>query len=200
MKRIVFVILVAALIAPVGLMAQKVYKDAANRVILDMTDMAPSLVSSVAKYDAGPYNTTTITNGAYIGGNNTISSNENAKVYRKLQIAPKDFDGSGLSDGSSLSWQNAFLGCKNLNYNGTGWRLPTQRELMMMYVFRIAFDAIFTEMGSSVASPFGVSACWSATEGDTGNTAYYINFLNSYQAGVAKNSPFRVRCVREVTP
>ena len=203
-RAMVFILLIAGLLSPVGLAAQMVYKDSNNRVILDITNMAAGMRTNVKKYTAGPYNTTTVTNGAYIGGNSTISITENMVAYEKLEIAPRDMHGSGLGPGTTQNWQTSFLACKNLAYDGGGWRLPTQREWMLMIVFAPALDQIFISMGNSgsTALPFIITTAhgfWTATE-TGGDQVISADPVTGMVASGTKNSSLgRARCVREVT-
>ena len=198
-------LLVAILMAPAGLMAQKVYKDVNNRVILDLTDMPPTTITNVKKY-TGSYTAANVPTNGYMGGSLTISNSENLKPYEKLEIAPLDLNSTTtpptLGAGINMNWQQAFLRCKELDYNGTGWRLPVHRELAMMYTFKRAFDAIFTAMGNSnsTALPFFITiSYWDATESDSlSDNAMAVTMERGNGGSTLKTNTNRVRCVREV--
>ena len=210
MKRQLFILLIATLLAPAGLMAQKVYKTGsgtATKVILEMTvtsGMPDGAQTSTKKY-TDSYTTSNVTNTTFIGGNSTVSDNANATVYQTLEIAPLDVNHATINPtvlgfGATMHWQNAFLRCKGLTYNGrTGWRLPTQRELQMIWIFREVLDAIFIGMGNSNSSalPFSsINSYWSATE-TAYNYAWDLNFDIGRTVRDTKVATFRVRCVRE---
>ena len=209
MKRQLSVLLLAGLMTiPVGLMAQKVYKESgSNKVILEMTfasgmpDGAQTNSSKTAVYDL--YTPTNNTSWLINATDNLQSGYLNATVYEKLEIAPLEMSSassSTLGAGVAMDWQNAFLRCKGLTYNTrTGWRLPTQRELMMMWIFKGALDEIFKDMGnnSSTALPFDAYNYWCSPESGTGH-AWYVYFDNGRATyNLKTTSGIRVRCVRE---
>lgn len=85
-------------------------------------------------------------------------------------------------------------GCKS--YSTTefpdGWRLPTQREMMLMWLFREGINAIY-----SIAQ-LTAERYWSATENAT-NKAWFLDFNATVpQSGFeSKESSYRYRCVRD---
>lgn len=181
MKNIILTVFIIGLLAPTGLYAQKVYKEG-NRVILDLTvkaGMPVGAITSAAKVWTGsPSNT------AGPMDNNTESGTINETVYHKLEIAQSDYS-------TGTDWVTAFNGCKGWTHNGsTGWRLPTQRELMLMYIFKPALDNL---IGTAIAS----SRFWSSTESTDANS-WYVIFTNGLTNNIDKGSSYRVRCVREV--
>jgi len=195
MKRILFIALVTALMAPVGLMAQKVYKDSQGRVILDMTETGEGIgmpaaavtnTSKTALYASFTPSNTTM--GTISGSSNNQGNAINVAVYEKLEIATQD-------EASGLSWDVAFNTCKSLT--GGGWRLPTQRELMLIYVMKPAIES-FPGMTAFHNTP--LCFYYSATEA-VGTTIFALlmpegAMLTTNKASVAG----RARCVREVTP
>jgi hypothetical protein len=97
---------------------------------------------------------------------------------------------------ASAAWNAAWIQCQSLNYNGqTGWRLPTQKELMEAYIHGIRSAARTNWMtetnmldgyfwsGSSVSS--GINAAWAVDLAD----GYTFN-------GGSKYLTYRVVCVR----
>jgi hypothetical protein len=173
MKKIV-VIVFAGLLVSAGLQAQKVCIEN-NKVILDMT--------VAAGMPAGA-----ITNVSKI--NSTGSLADNLQVFQKLEIAPSDL--------GSMNWTDAMAGCKN---KGAGWRLPTLRELLLIYIFKDALDTAFSGL-----SPKGDALSytyWSATEGNVsnaGNVTFTGNVLFiGHTTSASKATKYSVRCVREVT-
>jgi len=197
MKKTLFIVLIAWLISPVGSIAQKVYMD--NGIILDLTieaGMPAEAVNNTMKYVNGSYSA--VNNTSYLV-DQSYSDAQNMKLYRKLEIAPENLNSSGALSGSgdsNIRWNSAFTFCKSLSYNGTGWRLPTQRELQLIYIFRLAIDTL------SGFNSYGLGVFWSATESDASNV-YRVNFGSSSNHAVTttggKNSNNgRVRCVREI--
>ena len=192
-KRTLFVLLLAGLMfAPIGLFAQKAYNaniGGFNRIILDMSEtgegigMPKKVVTNIPKV-----------------GVTLVPNEANNTVYEKLEIAPHNMGGTNANPqlhatGSPMPWTDGDTRCRGLNYNGGGgWRLPTQREMIMIWIFR---DAL-VNLGST---PFTVtgSGYWTATEFGVGN-ALTVNFdnggcgLSNYPNPIS----FYIRCVREL--
>lgn len=197
MKRFLMIIWISGLLLPTGLMAQEVYKDTDGRYILDLTvekGMPAGAVTNVSKTSQW---TGTPANSGSTLANNTITGSINATVYQKLEVAPKDIDADGVIGGTGaalMDWATAFTNCRNASYNGTtGWRLPTQRELLLIHVFRPALVGL----GASGFAHTDFSY-WSGTEWDkaTGLRVSVQFGYSGYQH--AKTRTNRVRCVREV--
>jgi hypothetical protein len=186
MKKI-FMILFAGLLVSAGLQAQEVYiKD--GKVILDLTEaagMPAGAVTDVSKTNlyanAAPSNT-----GAPITDNDT-NGKINAKVFQKLEIAPSDLE--------PMTWADAFNACKN---KGEGWRLPTQRELQLMWILKEALKEAFSHPDVN-GSNFLSGSYGSGTE-DSNFYACCVSFKDGMSVNYDKSSDSRnLRCVREVT-
>lgn len=105
----------------------------------------------------------------------------NATVFHRFAVAIAD-------NSTSSNWSNAFTVCSNL---GAGWRLPTQRELMLMWVLKAELEK------TSGFTKFNANHYWSATEANS-NTSWYVYFYNGYTYLTnSKTTTSRVRCVRE---
>lgn len=170
-------------------MAQKVYKDASNRVILEMTVASGMPANSVtATSKTAVYAAATADNSGGPIADNTENGSINATVFQKLEIAPSDYGGN---------WATVFNGCLGATINGgTGWRLPTQRELMMMYVFKTALHDIFSTVGGTA---FADARYWCATEFNA-TRPWYVMFNIGYVGNdYSKGTGYSARCVREVT-
>ena len=195
-KRVLFTLFIAGLLAPTGLMAQKVL-NVGGKIILDMSatgvgvGMNTGSVTNVGKTfnNYSPSATVHLVDQAY-------ATAQNEKVFQKLEIAPQDLNALGqlAATGANMVWVDAFTFCKNLNSNGTGWRLPVHRELLMMWIFRTAIESF----GSSFSSTY----YWSATEPATATIVIGTSFDDGLttSTNVNKINNFRARCVREVTP
>lgn len=195
MKQIIIIIIfsIGALLTTGLVYGQKIYKDETDRLILDCSadsKMQQNAVTDVKKYTK----VTMATVNAFILGDLASSTATNAQIYYKLEIAPKDIckeSKLGVS-AVAISWAEAYNNCKKLNFNGTGWRLPTQRELMMMWIYRDTINSLLSYW-------FVADLYWSATEGHS-TTAWYVNFDGGNTFTDSKrNSDCRVRCVREIT-
>ena len=195
------------LMAPMGLMAQKVYKSS-GRVILDMTEtgegtgMPAGAVTATSK--TAVYNSYTASNTAWLINttDNLVGSGINAAVYRKLEIAPMDMAGTSdtapmlAATGVDLSWASSFNRCKNLEYPAAGdkgsWRLPTQRELLLMIIMAPAIESF------SGVTAFNAGRYWAATEVNE-YSVWCLSFASTDTSGSnAKAEAYRTRCVREL--
>lgn len=142
------------------------------------------------------------------GGNLSV----NDKIPVRFIIAPTDVEnvswlqaggvdgGVGNLNADFTATQNT--GCRNYGSTSQGagrvWRVPTQRELQLMWVFRrpIGFiypDAPMESAGSSTAKNY-----WAATEQDAGN-AWTFDFKQGIPACFSqpKTTPGYVRCVSD---
>lgn len=109
----------------------------------------------------------------------------NEKVYYKFEV-------SAVDEAQDVTWKEAVDACEKSTRDGGDWRLPTQRELMLISV-------LLPEL-KQVGCLFSNSFYWAATE--------YINFpyqtANSMSWGKASgmskdvNATVRARCIREL--
>lgn len=133
-------------------------------------------------------------------GKNIIA---NDKVSFRFIIAP--------TDGSATSWAAAggfetsansnlqsdgvaaATGCANYSTTefSSGWRLPTQREMMIMWLFREGINAVYDSAQLS-------GQYWSATEKEAGK-AWYMDFNDTAPGSNAdsKTTNYKFRCVRD---
>ncbi|MEG2756190.1 MAG: DUF1566 domain-containing protein, partial [Mucinivorans sp.] len=99
-----------------------------------------------------------------------------------LLIARRDMIGQ-------LSWTDAMTGtskgCKTL---GTGWRVPTQTELLDIKTNK---KNIVTQVGGQFLPDF----FWSATDGLNSANAIWVSFYSEDMDEQAKTKPLSVRCV-----
>jgi hypothetical protein len=193
MKKI-FVILFAGLLFPAGLQAQKVYKDG-TKVILDLT-VAAGMPASAVTTDSktAQYAGANPVNAVIHITNNLEREIINATVFQKLEIALSD-----LKNGSTetFNWATAFTTCRSLSHNGSSdWRLPTQRELMLIWIFRPALESVLGSItgGSNFTND---SYYWGATESGASNASNMI-ISSGYIYHISKENLYRARCVREV--
>jgi hypothetical protein len=159
--------------------AQKVYKEN-NKIILDCGP------------DSGfPQGAVEMTTGRKLiepkademAENNGDNGTINATVFYKLEIATADIS-------SNTTWVNAYTACKGkgTDENGEFWRLPTQKELILMYIFSTAIN----NLGNSMSGEY-----WSSTE-TTPNGSRYVDFGKGVVYGKTKTYDGKARCVREI--
>lgn len=115
--------------------------------------------------------------------NSTPSHNEldatNNRFAAKFEVAVSDVD-------ASAKWDDA------VNLCPSGWRLPTIRELRLIYVYR-------NELGTfDMSAPSAVY--WSATESssDSSNAWYVVFDSGETSCKYPKIVNSRVRCIRDL--
>lgn len=166
-----------------------------------------------------------------VNAGNGNNPNVNSKLPYRLLIAPTDVPGTltwaeamgfDAADNGNLdvSATNGVKkgGCATYKPTGEnlpgyvgvagGWRLPTQRELQMMWLFRDAIDKAFNASGYWAAAKLK-GFYWSSTEQDAAN-AWYLDFDNLQGPSGSgtpngkgcyyypKTTPTKVRCVRDL--
>ena len=140
-------------------------------------------------------------------GHETSTDNRMSRKFRVQKSNP-----------GQKNWPAAVNYCNNLNEEGkTDWRLPSQRELMMIWLLGgnsnvASGDKNDTGVGSSsrpVNTPYlyqqsgftafsAVRYCWSATENSSlSGTAWVVHFSNGYTGYFNESNSYYVRCVRD---
>ena len=109
-------------------------------------------------------------------------------VAVKFEVASKDASGF-----SFINWDAAVQACASYKQSeddaGT-WRLPTERELKLIYDMRKQLT------GTDLVDNY---YHWSATEAGDGNAnAWVVRFYNGQLTNTPKTSEYAVRCVRDV--
>lgn len=147
-------------------------------------------------------------NGATIRHTSTKGNGDNINVNDKVPmrfiIAPTDGGGvtwavamgftTSANNDLNTNGEAATTGCANYStteYSRGSWRLPTQREMMLMWLFREGINTIY-----SAATLSGVY--WTATE-SVAAKAWYLDFSTTQpQSNVKeKNTSYKFRCVRD---
>lgn len=113
-------------------------------------------------------------------------SSEYNRVSAKLQVA-------STNASTGATWTNAYSLCKNYSQSGAAagsWRLPTQRELMLIWIFK----AKLTNANLPATGYF-----WTGTQSETSSaSAWYMNFSDGSVNVDSKTSSTSVRCVRDL--
>lgn len=188
MKKAILMMFVLGFVSMNGY-AQKVYKRD-GKVYLECTvasRMPAGSVTTTPKCKDGAASNTTFRNGATDKDMNIYAS-ENDQVFEKLEIDASDMAEPDAS-AFTMDWVTAYNGCKS---KGEGWRLPTQRELILMYIFRVP-------LVSMIGKNFDSSGYyWSSFEYGNGSSCWSVGFdyggTNPDRKSDLMN---RVRCVRE---
>jgi hypothetical protein len=133
-------------------------------------------------------------------GAGTEIAENNEKVYQKLRVAVRD------TSVTNVTWATATAQCASYTENGdiSGWRLPTQRELLAIWIVQDGIKAKCTALSISF-DYLNAEYYWSATESSEASGNAWMVFGGRTGAGDAGNTPHylkteaaaRVRCVRE---
>ena len=176
-------------ITPKMALSSMVVTDVSNRAIIDCRNLPVGAVTTETK--------ARIADGALdkLGTNdltNIGSAESNKTVSHYFEVMK-----SNLNSGSN--WLDAANGCSNYK-SGDGnntWRLPTQRELYLLWILNTAIKPkvpSFTE--------FSATNYWSATETNAQKSfavAFTTGIANAFQKG-SVDTNHSVRCVRDLTP
>lgn len=117
--------------------------------------------------------------------------NKWVEIDRGTQAAGENIDQGGGTEispdtGSKMTWDQAIAYCKS---KGTGWRLPTQNELMYLWCLAPSFTG---------KAAFAADNYWSATQNSSNSTyAWHMNFSSGYTYTNSKTNGYYVRCVRD---
>lgn len=161
-------------------------------------------------------NNTSATIRHTVNEGNGSNINVNSKLSFRILIAPTDLSDTswagamGFSDEANNNLAAAAnsskqSGCatytvpEGSNFPGyagikTGWRLPTQRELQLMWLLRDAIDQAFLPKYPKRDKLLG--DYWSSTEWSA-NMAFHFNFSSPWCAPIGKEVVHKVRCVRD---
>lgn len=164
-KSLLTAIAVVVLSTSVGY-AQKVEKDLVDgHPVINCEDMPASVY-------------TTTTKGNTEESLKTEAANKT--VYKRFAVYKSD-------NNTAINWYGAFTVCSNIS--GGGWRLPTQRELILMWVLKRELERI---------GPFYLSSYWSATDYQM-TTGWTVDFSTGRTDLYDKSIKSAVvRCVREL--
>lgn len=152
-------------------------------------------------------NGTTIRHQVSKGNGTNLSIND--RIPLRFIIAPTDvanvtwIQAGGVTGGNgNLNADfvaTASTGCGNYHATaeGTGrkWRVPTQRELQLIWLFRDAIAQVYKAVPMETASP---KRYWAATEKDAYN-AWYFDFMEGVPgcSWQPKTTTSYVRCVSD---
>lgn len=152
-------------------------------------------------------------NGATIRHTHSKGNGDNIPVNDKVPfrfiIAPTEGNSGGnvswatamgldTSENNNLApdGEGAMTGCASYSTTEfpSGWRLPTQREMMLMWLFREGINAIYTSTPLVAGETY-----WTATENDNAGQAWcFVNSETSPGSSTAqKTSSYKFRCVRD---
>ncbi|WP_455641407.1 Lcl C-terminal domain-containing protein [Parabacteroides sp.] len=93
-----------------------------------------------------------------------------------------------------IDWITAYNSCKQYESEGGDagqWRLPTQRELSMIWILHPQL------IGKGDFTVFNTDYYWSSTE-NTATSAWIVLFTSAYVDAYNKGSKYYFRCVRDL--
>lgn len=192
------------LCAGIGAAAQYVKKETVDNIT---GNVAVVYADGMPEGAIWPLGTVLTRNGATIrhqvdkgnGGNIDV----NSRVSARFIVAPADVsnaiywqNASGFDNGNNdinAEFTNtaAKTGCRGLTTGNRSWRLPTQRELQLIWLLKEGINKIYS------ANMMNNSLYWSATEEDAGNV-WVVNFGNVLEVKpLPKSRSYRARCVSD---
>lgn len=109
----------------------------------------------------------------------------NKTVYKRFAVYKSD---NSTTD-PAPTWSEAFTICSGL---GGGWRLPTQRELMLIWVLKkeLGYCEGFTALSH-------IYNYWSSTEISKGQ-GWFVHLGNGDTGTINKTGNAMVRCIKEL--
>ena len=125
------------------------------------------------------------------------------RVYSRIQVAR-----SRPNDAEAMPWSDATDYCRNLQEDGyTNWRVPTQRELMLIYVMndQLADGLYRSDPRPNPPEPDLSVFYWSATHDGNTSNVWSVGLSDTNDENEGKVEPYPdtqrlnyVRCVRDV--
>ena len=184
MKKMILMALFCAVTMSVS--AQRVYKanvsgDVTNGYTATQSASGTSFIIECKGMPAASYTT----NAKPTTEADLKTDTQNKTVAYKFEVAATDAS-------ESSTWADAW----SLATDAEGdWRLPTQRELMLIWLMKEAL-AKFNFGGFT---PLAADYYWSATEHNSYNdNAWFVHFGAGYTGFVNKAYTYRVRLVRDI--
>ena len=125
-------------------------------------------------------------------GDGTILDNVTGLTWQKCSMGQSGLD-CATGTATTYDWATSGTTCGSLSLAGTGWRLPTDFELMTIVDY-----GIYSPLIDSAYFPKTiVSNYWSSTSyAPVTSSACYVDFLNGLSYYYVKTAAFYVRCVR----
>lgn len=180
MKKRVILLVLVGILSTTMCYAQKVAKGP-NGAIIDASAIPHTKVKKARGTDSVETNEGGI-NGTNTAGN-LSSAVSNEKVYYKFEVYARDLE--------SRRWFPAINLCKDLTVDGGNWRMPTYRELVLMWVLKPELEQIEGFV------PFRNEPYWSATE-SINWLCWIVDFQNGKVFLNSKDYNGETRCVRDL--
>lgn len=180
-----------------GVSAQKVITDhssASGYPVIDVSELAPLgcvLMSTEASQRRSDINAQEVSNSDFVTPRGEDYSGMNGRWNKQISL---QFQVMRADHSIGTDWAKAFVLCRT--YDGEGgaagqWRLPTQREFMMIWVLHPQLR----NKGNITA--FDTRNYWCCTE-HAANSAWLVYFGNGTTLSTSKTGSFNVRCVRDL--
>lgn len=184
-QKIVFITLAVAMLCSATAYAQKVVTEGSGgtiKVIIDATGMPSDATTTNSKpqfTEGTNYNSCTQTD------TDLASNINNEKVYQKFEVSKTD-------NPTGYEWVYAVNELCSGTINGSmGWRLPTQRELMLIWVLHSQLKKV------SSFTPLKANEYWSATQLQR-TTGWLVNFIDGRTRSNDKTGYLSSRCIRDI--
>lgn len=189
----VYICLLLLLIFSAGSISAQVVTTSGGYPVIDLSALNPLgavLSSAEAASQRTQMNQQTPSNTALLSVGSSVSDQKgswNARMPIKYQVMRANL-------GATTDWAAAWKACVSYNGEGGGvgsWRLPTQRELLMIWILHPQL------IGKDSFTAFNDNTFWSATEGNT-TFAWSVSFSNGYVYNGSKTTSYYVRCIRDL--
>lgn len=177
------------MLLPVFSLSAQVVSTTTSYPVIDLSALSP--LGALLSYDVAVYRCTQMNK---LKPDNTTSVSAatengewNAKMSVKFQIMRTDRS-------TGTDWANAWALCKSYSSESGSagqWRLPTQRELQMIWILHPQL------IGKEGFSAFSASYYWSAMEYNA-NDAWIVDFSKGGVGNFSKANTYWVRCVRDL--
>ncbi len=170
MKKIILITLLCVL--TISSYAQRVYKEG-DSFIIECKGMPEASYTKQEK----PSTLTATVNG--VKGINSATANQT--VAYKFEVQIRNHNDASTRDDA----------IKKCDWKGPGWRLPTQRELQLIWTMREGLEKLdnFT--------PFDKKGYWSATDYYSGN-GITVYFNTGFSGTFSTSFTMPMRCIKEI--
>lgn len=162
-----------------------------NKIIIDNREILDGAIFTKSKaLDTKATNSTSVP----VDDDTDIASKKsNLTISHYFEVAKKD------CKETAVNWKTAINDCNTWTEDGGNWRMPTQREVMLMYVLSKDINKQASSIGFT---PFRVDNYWSATE-SLNNYSWssnlnkgIVSYFDTINGG--KVLAYYVRCVRDI--
>lgn len=131
----------------------------------------------------------------------------NSKLYQHFEVAADDASGNTLTWLEACNWETQegtlpaiATGCAAYSEAGSDsekgkWRVPTQRELMLIWVYE---KALSSQSGNGYTPLSGTQNYCSATQAPTPGSIFCLKANGTMESNSKTKPVYTVRCIRDL--